>query len=43
MKKILILCMTATICITFATAQNKKSVSANSIQGDSVNSIKLAN
>ena len=32
MKKILILCMTATICITFATAQNKKSVSANSIQ-----------
>lgn len=37
MKKILILCMTATICITFATAQNKKSVSANSIQKEKHN------
>ena len=32
MKKILILCMSVVICIAFATAQNKKSVSANSIQ-----------
>ncbi|WP_261797417.1 hypothetical protein [Coprobacter fastidiosus] len=32
MKKILILCMSVVICIASATAQNKKSVSANSIQ-----------